>query len=809
MGSHDDLGKRIERLVVDPDSIDVPVVRLMRPFLATLGFTPKVAIVRVSELLDHLKVAAGTSVEKPAREELANRLALATKELEANVLSVERATVIGKRPLVSHAAWLRRLYEVVVRAERAIAAPSDTVALDTASAVDPVRLLPPLAVRGVDAAAKDPADSDPHAANLVSVELGAIDHLLAAANEEGELLGRRRRLLEAARQMLLESSAAVSLDASGVDARRKYLAKEIGRVDRLQAAGLAPDVALTHQLREALARGERQRLHAAVVAMQGPALARGDHQTARLTRLAMTALWKQADCRSNNARAASARRSADDLFGVGFGKRIDAAYEKGRAHYATLGATDDLRETADTYLTDGGVLETTSAAVMVDGCFETGGALVPMRVIEHETRARAVRYPTSDLVLLPATGPDEIADAVIDDPRRIMLDLAAGRLLARRFVLQEVIDEPRAVMQGEVRVYVLDGSGSMIGPRARVRDALLVAELASIKQRCLEHAKGTRVVLFFRYFDTSIGPLTRVTNSEEADAAMVEVLATVRTGGTDIQAALLSSIHVMRDAKAKDADLSRGHIVLVTDGESPVDGATVIAARAALGMPVGLSVIALGQENQALREIVVQQRARGERAFYHFVSDEMLSVMVRGELDDGPAIHLPAVSSDDDTPEQLALAVGAVVDEMAALARAREVEAMEALDSRSAAEAELGLAEGESLSQGERARAYALHRDRMSLVTQFDRWFPPPNAEIHGATETEDAEAVTVVLATIAEILDVVSGSDLARRADAIDMLERLLPDSRLSPARWTEVVGQCTSQVAAGLFAVRKAANA
>lgn len=815
MASVEELGRRIEQLTVNPDAIDAPVVRLVRPLLASLGFAPKVEIARVSELLAALKAAASTGANKPSREDLEKHFERARRELEANVTSVERATVIGKRALVSHASWLRRLYEVVVRASRVVESPADEVALEAASAVDSVRLLPPLASRGLDADGKggdESARADAHAAGLLAVELGAIDHLLAAANEEGELLGRRRRLLEAARQMLLESSAAVSLDAAGVDERRRYLSKEIARVDRLQAAGLAPDVALTHQLREALTRGERQRLHAAVVAMQGPALARGDERTAKLAHRAMRALWNGKDPNDGAARAASARRSADELFGEGFAEVIDSAYAKGRARYQNAMGDDlEASELAKTYLLKSGAIETMTASLAVDGCFETGGALVPVRILEQETRARAVRYPTKDLVLLPATQPSDIGDAVIEDPRRIVLDLAAGRLLARRFVEDEITTRPRTVMQAEIRVYVLDGSGSMIGPRARVRDALLLAELASVRKRSLEHGKGTRVVLFFRYFDVAPGPITRVTNAMEADAAMVDVLSTVRTGGTDIEAALLSSIKVMQTAKEKDPDLSRGHIVLVTDGESPVDGSRVIAARDASlgGMPVGTSVIALGQENAALREIVAKQRASGERAFYHFVPDEMLSDIVKGDLDDGPSIHLPDVSAEASSPEKLTALLGDVVDEMAALARQREVEAMDALDTREQAEAELGLASGESLTEGERARARALHRDRMSLVSQFDRWFPAPHEPERALDEDEDAEAVTVVLATIAEVLDAVQGSDLARRADAIDLLERLLPDSRLSPARWREATARCSPKVAAALRAVRSAAKA
>ena len=68
---------------------------------------------------------------------------------------------------------------------------------------------------------------------------------------------------------------------------------------------------------------------------------------------------------------------------------------------------------------------------------------------------------------------------------------------------------------------------------------------------------------------------------------------------------------------------------------------------------------------------------------------------------------------------------------------------------------------------------------------------------------------MTVALATIAEMLDVVGGTDLGRRADAIDLLERLMPDAQLSPARWMEVVSAPTPRVAEALRIVRNAAAA
>ena len=63
-----------------------------------------------------------------------------------------------------------------------------------------------------------------------------------------------------------------------------------------------------------------------------------------------------------------------------------------------------------------------------------------------------------------------------------------------------------------------------------------------------------------------------------------------------------------------------------------------------------------------------------------------------------------------------------------------------------------------------------------------------------------------VVLSTVAEVVGELGGDELARKADAIDVVERLLPDARLSPARFDELLRQAQPQVRAALAAVHAA---
>ena len=849
------LGERIERLATHPEEVKAPFFAIAAPILSVFGWRPKFTIVAASALLDALEqiTPEGFSGEAMALEP---RAAEARVELEANVEAAERACVLDGRVPVAQAAWLRRLYEVIVRAIRCVEDAGDAGARRLAAAVPRVMILPPLTMKsagdgrpaeGEDSRSDSEAADEmarvalpPEAPELLDLELAAIDHLLDAARASSELLARRRRLLEAARQLLLETSAALALDQDGVEARRRYIADKIVRVDRVQAAGVDADVGLLHQARAAATRGDRGRLHAALVALDAAALGSGDRAVAERTGEALRLLWEGSDPTHAAAIAGSVDRSSREVFGDDVIDVLRSAYADARAQLpaGTRGLEPDEQEhfhLSRRYLDESHDRATLAALLAVDGCFEVGGALSPLRVTEIELRARAVSHPTQDLTLLPAETVSDLPAAAIEDPRTILLALAQGRLLTRKYRVYDAIPRRRTVMVGEVRIYVLDGSGSMHlirrgcspGARARMRDAILLAELAALRQRYLDPRRTTRVTLFYRFFDDYLGPIARVSSGSEAEAAMADVVGKVRLGGTDIQAALLASFEQLREARASDPDLERAQIVLVTDGQSPVDEGAVVAAREAVGdLPIGVSVIALGEENPALRALVARQRAQGERAFYHYIDDDALYRMAGGEIDSGGPIHLPDVEHDArKTPAEHATELegllGGLLTELADLERARHVERIEAAEAHTEALVDLGLEIPRVLTEGERAHILAAARDRRALEARYTRWFPPsltpggaggPGARgSHEAAasatarESADRDAVIVALAVVAEVVGEVGGGELSRRADAIDLLERLLPDARLSPARYEAVLRAWPALVASGLEAVHR----
>lgn len=824
-----ELGRRIERLTLSPDSISAPLHRLFRGVLHRIGWKPSTDVDALLAIVELLRAPPG---DEDARARSAKTLEAAIDELEDNVKQVERATVIAERPLVSHAAWLRRCYELVVVAHRALAdqkalPPAEGEEVDdagtrmVATMRDEALLAPPLAMgrarRGADLDKDDDAANESIAdpGRVLELQLDTIDHLMAAAREDDALLGRRRRLLHAARQLLLETSAALRLDQDGVQQRLQNIAKQITLTNRYEALGLRHDVGLLHQARTALSRGERDRLFGALSLLRRRAADVGDVEVTKLTSAAIDRLVGQTP--TSGDREASMVRSGREVLGARVVGAIEAGYERARSEEGEIDSFAGA--VIKQYFAPGREHDTVAHALAVDGCFEVGGTLSPIRIHEEFIVNRLVPYPTQRLELVKASGPGDLETAVIHDPRMVVLDLAAGRLLARRFVRDEVATRPKTVMQGEVRVYVLDGSTSMLGPRARMRDAILVAELATLLER-LENPDGhTRVLLFYRYFTSEMGPVTRVDSPARSVEAIRNVVATPRSGGTDIEGALLSSMELIAQAKENDSELARAQIVVVTDGEAPVNYRNLRAARETVGdLPVNISVIALGNENTALRDIVAHQRAQGERAFYHFMPDEHLEQLSEREIDGEVMVHLPVVPQRGDAG-QMHEDVDALLQQLSDLQRSREAEALRDLD-RTDREQRVDPSALQMAGEGERARLEALYRDDVALDRRYERWFPRPAQQPRygeqlrqamppeGTRERDDLDSLLVVFSTIAEVVETVGSYRRGRQADAVDMLERLLPDARLTPGRYHELLGAYPAVVSAGLTAVHASAR-
>lgn len=774
------LRKRIDLLDGDAAALHLPFTRLAAPVMRALRWEPELSTLALSSLAEELRTS-----------ELATAtLTRAASELSRNVRALERARVVRGRLGRARVDWLNRSWEVLYFAEKSQRGEPTAWARRRVEAIER---------RGLDV---------PLSASA------AIEPLLDAAENEHEQLDRRRRLLEAARALLLDATAATNLASDEVAARKRYVARAIVQLDRYEAAGLDPRISLSYQARQAKERGDVRRLHAALTALEEFSLCSGDERLGDLTGRALTQLWGESDRFAADAQAESLAMSSDETFDARVQRAIGAGYEralgfvpmlKAQASEGKLRATNV--ELVEAYLAQENLPLLLQAALSVDGCFDVGGVLTPVRVVEERRAPRLVDHPTPELVLAKAEGPRDIQHAVIGDPRTVLLDLAAGSLQTRRYVAEQVTRRTRTVLEGEVRVYVLDGSGSMLGPRARLRDAILVAELSTLLARLGDAQRSVRPTLFYRYFTRTLAPTVCVRTQEEALNAISQALSEVRFGGTNIELALLESFELVRAAQLEDKDLARAQIVLVTDGNAPVDLQKVRRAREAVGeLPIGVSIIALGEENDALKELAAEQRARGERTFYQFISDAEIEERVRGSSLGAP-VHLPKGAR----PAQLAAAVSELVDEIEADERKTSAELLADSREERAARAELSLSLTRDFSEAERAKAEACARDVSALERRFERWFPPLHAterlESHSppADDLEELTQLQQLLASVSEVIELVGGERLSRMADAIDIFERLLCDAEISTARSVELRTRYPARLQPSFATLRK----
>ncbi|MBK7860191.1 MAG: VWA domain-containing protein [Archangiaceae bacterium] len=270
---------------------------------------------------------------------------------------------------------------------------------------------------------------------------------------------------------------------------------------------------------------------------------------------------------------------------------------------------------------------------LASGCaryFDVEDALTE-EVVEAElgeTRPvqRRVNYPTQIMTYEHTNSLAELPNFVIHSPGNLIHALASNQQLVRAYLEEEPPKKPKRLRQTAVRVYVLDASGSMHGPRASFRDAILIAELNSIRVKARQGAPFDP--LYFSFFNDSPTELARVDHGAEAMRQIEKLFRhSPAEGQTDITLALMSAFESIRAAIGKDPYLARATVVLVTDGEDAVDLELVRRTRKPFeGLSISLSFISLGEENPDLRSLVLEQRGQGERAFYSHLSDSEIGV---------------------------------------------------------------------------------------------------------------------------------------------------------------------------------------
>lgn len=787
-----DFEARLQRLIQSPESLQGFWVELAAPVWRWLEFSPQL---RVECLREYVGIVSqGTNLP-----ELWPSAARAHAEFDASLRSLERAQRLFKTVDPQLINWAERILRVLLQADRARDSYQANDRQRARAVAQALMAAAPTAFSHLE-----PAPAQPE---LVRIRIDSVEALVRAAHAETDFLGRRRNMLQAARELLIDSADQIA-DQAAVGTRLEGIGREIGELDRLQALGVRPDVALPHQLRAALAEKKSQRVNGILTTMESYALVSLDERVQDLSRAALDQLWRGRDRFAAENASASLVRSGSETFQEALRSAAERGHEAAKTHLN--GVVTELTEEygihfareAHRYVHGDATNELIQAALYVDGCVDVGGVLSPHRVFESTRTIHEVRHPTARMELVAAQAVDELKDALIQDPRTLLTDLATGRLLTRRYIGEQVHERERRVMASEARIFLLDGSGSMLGPRARMRDAILVAELSTMIARLNDPNRWLTPTLYYRYFTRRLGDVCKVSTADDAIAAVEKVLGEVRHGGTDIEGALLGSFETLKQAQASaDSELARAQIILITDGESPIDEAAITTAKEQVGaVPVGVSIIALGQENPALRTFARNQRDRGQRVFYQHLDDALLQRLAEGKLGALP-LHLPDELSDAPPTETLTK----LLDEIAAVQRTRETDALQRARDVQSASTEVGVSATDALAMSEQARILTLSRDTHTLDERFGRWFPKLSAPtekrnsdvggLHRAVESKPPtavmqpsdmdlpllETIRTLLVAVAEVTELVGSDPAQRQLDAIEMFERLLMERRLS----------------------------
>lgn len=159
-----------------------------------------------------------------------------------------------------------------------------------------------------------------------------------------------------------------------------------------------------------------------------------------------------------------------------------------------------------------------------------------------------------------------------------------------------------------------------------------------------------------------------------------------------------------------------------------------------------------------------------------------------------------------------------LVDELVALESPTDLEDVERSRYFVDALTEVGLSLRFDLCDAQRARHESLRREERTLKRRFDRWFPPgvegaaaaaPADQTMNALSPEPMLTIEALLATVLEVVELLDGSPLQRRYDAIEVMERLLLEAGLPPWLYAREITNASLLARHALAEIRRVAAA
>lgn len=480
--------------------------------------------------------------------------------------------------------------------------------------------------------------SDAAAPAPKSARVAVAEFWTQRARANAEDVVQKRRDLDSAHELLLRTGAEVDRD------RVRQLRVEVSAA-RERTRALPPTRSLRDLVRhvQATARRDPSGAYQTIRGLYENAVEAENAELANVAQQALLSLVPDRSKLSQSLERSERTRSVNWTFPSAVQFEGGATTAKAQSRQKERAKADELLAQLAWNLND----EQLSAFELASGCarfFDVEDTLAE-EVMEFDpgklrSVQRRVPYPTQTLTYEIATGLHEFQNFVIQDPRSLLYDLAANQQLLRAYLEEEPPPRPKKIRKTAVRVYVCDASGSMHGPRARFRDAIMIAELNNLRVRARRGQPFDP--LFFCYFNDEPTSLVRVDNAADATWHIQKLFEhSPAEGQTDITLALVSAFQEIRAARGNDPYLAHATVVLITDGEDRVDKAQIQKERAPVSdVELNLSFISLGEENTDLRSLVLEQRQKGGRAFYHHLSDREIA-SARTEFDSAFRTLLP------------------------------------------------------------------------------------------------------------------------------------------------------------------------
>lgn len=471
-----------------------------------------------------------------------------------------------------------------------------------------------------------------------SVRLAAIEYLVRRAQETVHDVAQKRRDLDVAYELMLRLVASNQEDK---DRLRKLRIEVSSARDRVRRTPVVRSLEDTVRHLRHVARKDPAQAWRSVRGLYERALEAGDAPLAEAARGAVEAMLPAPP--ELVARLERDERARLGLLGAVKDSVAGTPLPPGGAPGQRDEANELLAQLA--FELDVEQLETLELAAGCMQYFDVEDALSE-ELVEADLGARRpiqrrVPYPSQFMTYETTGSLSELPNFVISHPHLVVHDLASNRQAVRAYIEETPPPAPKRVKKTAVRVYVLDASGSMHGPRARFRDAILIAELNAMRAKAKVNQPFDP--LYFSYFNDAPTSLARIDSAAEATRQIEKLFRdSLAAGQTDITLALLSAFDSIRSAQGNDPYLARATVVLVTDGEDAVDLDMVRKTKRPLeGLDIALSFISLGEENPDLKALVLEQRHSGARAFYHHLTDAEIAT-ARTEFDSTWRTLLPA-----------------------------------------------------------------------------------------------------------------------------------------------------------------------